>query len=165
MKKLQVFIALAIVTIISSCSKDDAITPANFAEIKLIDIKAKNNLMLATNILTTDGTGILWSAGTVVVFKTSTSTYGKFEVLSINPALNNALKLNVVLFNADGTIKSATNNLVIRGTYGCNLDIPAEDGVGLQSDFKWNRFGANSVNTSLDPLNGAVFLKYMEQSF
>ncbi|MCI4442201.1 MAG: hypothetical protein JHC39_01740 [Lentimicrobium sp.] len=168
MKKAQLVFALVLVTIISSCSKDDATpiptpappTPAatNFAEIRLSHIQAKNSLMTAANIQATDGTGVLWPAGTVMIFKTTAGTYGKFEVVSINLALNDALTINVVLFNADGTVKSTTNNIVVRGTFGCDLDIPAEDGAGLQSDFKWDRLSA--TDTSLKPINGAIFLKY-----
>lgn len=161
MKKLQLVFALALVTIISSCSKDDA-TPipaaTNFTEIKISHIQAKNSLMTAANIQTTDANGPLWTAGTVMIFKTNSGVYGKFEVVNINPSLGNALTLNVVVFNADGTTKSTTNNLLIHGTFGCDLDIPAEDNAGLQSDFKWDR--PTATTTFLAPKNGAIFLKY-----
>jgi PBP1b-binding outer membrane lipoprotein LpoB len=78
MKKLQVFIALVLVTIISSCSKDDAeptSAPTNFDEIKMSDIQAKNNLMSNTTIKASDAAGIKWENGTVVIFKTNAGLY------------------------------------------------------------------------------------------
>lgn len=166
MKKLQLVFALVLVAIISSCSKDDVTpiptppTPAatNFAEIGLSHIQFKNSLLSNANIQATDGTGILWPAGTVIIFKTTAGTYGKFEVVSINLAQNASITINVVLFNTDGTIKSTTNSIVVRGTYSCDLDIPAEQSSGLQIDFFWSR--PTKFDTFLEPKNSAVFLKY-----
>ena len=166
MKKLQLVCALILITFISSCSKDDAApTPepipaaTNFAEIEMSHIVAKNDLMSSTNIIATNDGGILWPVGTVMIFKTNYGTYGKFEVQAIDITANYTISLNVVLFNADGTIKSTTNDLVINGTYSCDLDIPVEITSGSEIDFFWNRFaGVNDVR--LDPKNGAVFLKY-----
>ncbi len=162
MKKLQFIIALALVAIISSCSKDEVTTPIatpkSFDEIKQTDIQAKNSLLSNSDIKASDATGIKWENGTVVIFKTNTGTYGKFEVVNIEKANNYALIVNITLFNSDGTIKSTTNNLLIRGTYQCDLDIPIEGKSGLELDFYWTR--PTALETSLSPTNGAKFLKY-----
>ena len=165
MKKLQVFIALVLVTIISSCSKDETATPiaapTNFDEIKMSHIQAKNSLMTNATLKASDATGIKWENGTVVIFKTNAGLYGKFEVKAIIPSSSNyALTIKVVLFNADGTIKSTTNSIIVRGTYKCDLDVPVEVSANteLQSDFEWARPG--QFDTFLVPRNGAIFLKY-----
>jgi hypothetical protein len=82
-------------------------------------------------------------------------------VKAIIPSSSNyALTIKVVLFNADGTIKSTTNSIIVRGTYKCDLDVPVEVSANteLQSDFEWARPG--QFDTFLVPKNGAVFLKY-----
>jgi hypothetical protein len=163
MKKLQVFIALALVAIISSCSKDETATPiaapTNFDEIKMSNIQAKNSLMTNTTVKASDATGIKWENGTVLIFKTNAGLYGKFEVKAIIPSSSNyALTIKVVLFNANGSIKSTTNSIVIRGTFYSDLDIPNEAASIMQSDFYWDR--PAQFDTFLVPENGAVFLKY-----
>jgi hypothetical protein len=161
MKKLQVFIALILVTIISSCSNDDSAptaAPTNFDQIKLTDIQNRSSLMTATNILASDVVGILWAKGTVVIFKTTEGTFGKLEVVNIEKVNNYALILNITIYNANGTTKNIIKGLLIRGTWGCNLDMPSEETVGLKSDFFWDR--PTQFETYLAPKNGAVFLKY-----
>ena len=161
MKKLQLIITLALVTIISSCSKNDVVptaAPANYDQIKLTDIQNRSSLMTATDILASDFIGILWKKGSVFIFKTSDGTFGKFEVVDILKVNNYALILNVTLFYANGTTKNIINGLLIRGTWGCNLDLPEEDTRSLQSDFFWDR--STQFGTFLIPKNGAVFLQY-----
>ncbi len=161
MKKLQLVTALALVTILSSCSKEDPAPtpqPANYDEIKLVDIQNRSGLMTATNILASDALGFLWPKGTIVIFKTSNGTLGKFEVVNIEKVNNYALTLNVTIYDSNGTIKKSINGLLIRGTWGCNLDTPIEDNAGLQSDFSWYR--PTQFETHLVPNNGAIFLKY-----
>ena len=161
MKKLQVFIALVLVTIIASCSKDDSSptpTPANYDQIKLSDIQNRSSLMTATNIKASDVAGILWAKGTVVIFKTSEGTFGKLEVVNIEKVNNYALIVNITIYNANGSTKNIIKGLLIRGTWGCNLDLPSEEAVGLKSDFFWDR--PTDFDTFLVPKNGAVFLQY-----
>jgi hypothetical protein len=162
MKKIQIFIALILVTIISSCSKDEPAEtiakPTNFEEIKLTDIQKRSSLMTATNILASNAVGFLWTKGTVIIFKTSDGTFGKLEVVNIEKVNNYLLILNITNFNSNGTIKNNIKGYVIRGTWGCNLDLTQEETVGLKSDFLWDR--PTDFETFLVPKNGAVFLKY-----
>lgn len=161
MKKLQLFITLALVTIVSSCSKKDVAPtppPTNYDQIKLTDIQNRSSLMTASNILVSDFVGIVWEKGNVFIFKTNDGTFGKFEVADILKINNYALIVNVTVFNANGTTKNIINGLLIRGTWGCNLDLPEEDNASLQSDFLWDR--PTQFGTFLVPKNGAVFLQY-----
>jgi hypothetical protein len=161
MKKLQLIIAFALVTILTSCSKDEPAptpSPTNYNEIKLTDIQNRSSLMTAANILASDAVGLLWKKGNVVIFKTSAGTFGKFEVVEIEKVNNYALVLNITIFNPNGSTKNIIKGLLIRGTWGCNLDIPEEDVTSLKADFFWSR--PTQFDTYLVPNNGAVFLKY-----
>jgi hypothetical protein len=160
MKKLQLIIVLALVPILFYCFKSNPNTkPTNIDEINNSDIKAKYSLMTTNVIVAKNEKGVLLETGAVMIYITNSNTFGKLEVVSIN-AIDNELTLNVILLNADGTIKSKTNNVIIHSGLGCDLDVPAEDNLGLRSDIKWNIYGDNNVKASIDLINGALFLKY-----
>jgi hypothetical protein len=160
MNKAQLYITLLLIPILFCCFQNKLNTePTKFDKINNLDIKAKYRLMTTNVITAKDSTGILVKAGEIMVFKTNNDSFGKLEVVSIN-ALNNTLTLNVVLYNGDGSIKSTENNVTIHSSLGCDLDIPSEGNVGLKSDIKWNIYGTNNVNASIDPINGTLFFKY-----
>lgn len=144
----------------SSCGKDDDVKkPANYADISLADIKAKESLLSGNTISSTNAGGIIWKPGDVYIFKTRSGRFGKFRVVSINAASNYDLTIAAVIYNQDGSIAEQRDSIVIRGTWGCNLEILAEDPDPLDLDFHWGR--ANSTDTYLSPENGARFMKYV----
>ncbi len=158
MKKVT-FIA-ALVCILFSCKKNKTTTPAlpaNFSEIKMSTIQAKETELSTSSIIATSNTAS-WQANDVFVFKTSDNLYGKFQVVSIDPANNFKIIMNVTVYNSDGSVKIANSAFGVRGTYTCDLDLLIEGAAGSIVDFHWNRLTGNFTN--FDPKNNAKFAKY-----
>lgn len=144
----------------SSCGKDDDVKkPTNYAEINLANIKAEESRLSDTTIFSTNAGGIIWKPGDVYIFKTRNGRFGKFRVVSINAASNFDLTIEAAVYNHDGTIAEESGSVVIRGTWGCNLEILAEGINSADLDFHWGR--ANPTDTYLSPQNGAKFMKYV----
>lgn len=160
MKTFKFIFILLSGLILSNCNKDDNDpSPQNYDDLTRQDILNKESQMIAGNITTTNADGLIWLAGDVIVYKTSEGRYGKFEILSIDQADNYKLTIKLTTFADNGSVFISTNNLVIRGTYLCDLDTAIEMGInGTDEDFHWNR--QTSTLTYLSPYNGAKFLKY-----
>lgn len=144
----------------SSCGKDDDVQkPANYAEISLADIKAKESLLSGDMIPASNAGGVIWKPGDVFIFKAHGGRFGKFRVVSINTAANYELTIAAVIYNNNGSVAEQTESLVIRGTWNCNLEALVEETDPLKMDFQWGR--ANATDTYLSPENGAKFMKYV----
>lgn len=163
MKTLKILSLLAITLFTMSCSKDDdpktapVVGPTNYSEIQLSDIVTKESQMSTADLTATDATGIKWTPGTVVVYKTTDNHYGKFEVVSIDMSTNYAVTFKATNFNADGSVNNSTSNFLVNGTYLADIDIFVMAN-NTSSDFHWNR--ETSTVTKLAPKNGAKFYKY-----
>ncbi|UCG48779.1 MAG: hypothetical protein JSU94_03175 [Phycisphaerales bacterium] len=92
-------------------------------------------------------------SGTFLIYVTDEGRYGKFVVRSFDKANGYRLTIDWITYNADGSIYSAGDELVIRGTYFCDLDEGLEVTTG--SDFHWSM--ATTTTRSLNPRNGAKF--------
>ncbi|WP_373548111.1 hypothetical protein [Haliscomenobacter sp.] len=87
--------------------------------------------------------------GTLVFYRTNQGRYGKMEILEYG----HSLRVRCTTYNDNGTIFRANENLTVRGTWSCDLDIASEAQAG--ADFFWNQ--RTSVLRSLDPIGGARF--------
>lgn len=165
MKTLKQLSILIILVFTISCSKDDnsepIATPANFSEIKLSDIIAKESKMSSASIIGTTEAGIQLTPGTVIIYKTSENHYGKLEVVSIDlsASSNYAITFKASNFNAEGSVNNSTSNFLVNGTYEADLDLLTTGGEASFKDFFWKRL--TTTNTNLEPENGAKFYKYI----
>lgn len=161
MKLIKLVTFILFVLALSSCKKDKepgTTEPRNFTEIDLSDIKEKESLMSDEAIQTSGVNGVGWNIGEVYVYRTRSGMYGKFRVGTIEPAENYRLTITAVTYNPDGSVYKEINKLVIRGTFGANLEDMVE-GVSMSDiDFQWVR--QSQVNTIFTPTNGAAFIVY-----
>jgi len=89
---------------------------------------------------------------TILLYKTNEGRYGKLLV----KAYGYNLTLKWFTFNPNGTLHTKGDNLVIRGTYMCDLDSGKE--TQTSSDFWWQQVSA--TERYLTPQNGAIFAPY-----
>ncbi|MGQ9571389.1 MAG: hypothetical protein ACUVUQ_11250 [Thermodesulfovibrionales bacterium] len=89
---------------------------------------------------------------TILLYKTNEGRFGKLLV----KAYGYNLTLRWFTFNPNGTLHSKGDNLVIRGTYMCDLDSGRE--IQSSSDFWWQQ--ATATERYLNPQNGAHFALY-----
>lgn len=161
MKLIKLVTFILFVLALSSCKKDKkpgTTAPRNFTEIDLSDIKQKESLMSDEAIQTSGVNGVGWNIGDVYVYRTRSGLYGKFMVGTIEPAANYRLTITAVTYNPDGSVHTEINKLVIRGTFGANLEDMVE-GVSMSDiDFQWVR--QSQVNTIFTPTNGGAFIVY-----
>ncbi len=88
-------------------------------------------------------------AGTILVYQTSEGRYGKMEIVSYGYDLI----VRWLTYNDDGTVYSQGDNLVVHGTWQCDLDLGVEGDAS--ADFWWEQ--VTSVERYLVPQNGARF--------
>ncbi len=118
-----------------------------FDTITLSDIK--KTVLSADRINGSDSPSNRIPAGTILLYQTSDRRYGKLEVVSYGSNLT----LKWVTYNADGTVYSNGNNLLIRATWECDLDLGIEGGT--LADFWWEH--VTSTARYVQPINGAIF--------
>lgn len=143
-----------------SCKKDNdgaGRQPSDFNGISISHVKAIEPALSEAEIYATESGNILWNTGDVFVFKTNKGVYGKFKVVGINAAQNDNLVINAEIFNADGSTLQQNENLLVRGTWTCDLDSLKETSIGANADFHWRR---TQNNTILNPYNGAKYSRY-----
>lgn len=90
--------------------------------------------------------------GTIVLYRTNEGRYGKLLIKTYGYNLT----LRWKTFNPDGSTYSEGDDLVIRGTWLCDLDLGKESRAS--SDFWWRQVTA--VERYLVPKNGAKFAIY-----
>jgi len=154
---------MLLVFILPFCKKDkdpepEPAVPRTFAQINLNHIKQKESLMSDEAIQTSGVNGVGWKMGEVYVYRTRSGLYGKFRVGTIEPAVNYRLTITAVTYKQDGTVHNEIEKLVIRGTFGANLEDMAEGVSYTDIDFQWVR--QSQVNTMFTPTNGGAFIVY-----
>jgi hypothetical protein len=131
---------------------------SQFAEITKAHVAAKTSAMSDSYFETSNNSGVLWQPGDAYVFTTNEGRLGKFEVKSIIPQENYKLTIHVVIFNEDGSIAKEKTDVVINGTWACDLDAAQESISFTVVDFAWSR--STATVTYFSPMNGAKFAKY-----
>jgi hypothetical protein len=151
--------AISIFSCKKNASEPTPVPPKNYSEITNAHLQSKDAAMAATIIPASNGSGLIMKTGDVFVYKTSNGLYGKFEIVAIDIPTNYKLTINAVTYNADGSVKTTNNGLIINGTFLCDLDLLTEGLDNTTSDFKWSRVTATETN--LEPKNAAKFYKYI----
>jgi hypothetical protein len=91
--------------------------------------------------------------GQVILYKTSSGNYGKMEI--VDYAYD--LRVRWVTYEgSSGNVIKSGDDLMIRGTWLCDLDAGSEVGVTPEADFHWGIQSAG-VEQYIDPKNGALF--------
>lgn len=124
-----------------------------FDQITKAHVAAKASEMSDDYFETSNSSGVLWQPGDTYVFTTNEGRLGKFEVMSIVPQENYKLTIHVVIFNEDGSIAKEKTDVVINGTWACDLDAAQESISFAVVDFAWSR--STSTITYFGPMNGA----------
>ncbi len=94
-------------------------------------------------------------AGTIVVYRTDESRYGKLLIEEYGIDLH----IRWHTYTLDGAgVHDSGNDLQVGGTYLCDLDTGVVGTDLLISDFRWEL--DTSVERYLEPWNGAVFAVY-----
>jgi len=154
-----VLIAFSLVSCKKESDKTEEHSPANYGELTKADIAKVSQSMSDSSIPATDASGHLLDVGDVLVYKTNEGRYGKMEILAIDDATNYQLTVKAVTYDLnDDNTYSSSPNLVIRGTWICDLDTMVETSDGNIADFHWERI--NATDTKLRPLNTAIFALY-----
>jgi hypothetical protein len=159
MNLIKLITFVLFVLTLTSCKKDkkpETTEPRTFAEINLSYIKQKESLMSDEAIQTSGVNGVGWKTGEVYLYRTRSGLYGKFRVGTIEPAVNYRLTITAVTYNDDGSVHNEMEKLVIRGTFGANLEDMAEGTSTSDIDFLWSR--QDQVITIFTPTNGAAFI-------
>ncbi len=154
---LLLLILLMTVSFISNCAgrieqhDDDEFDAISLTEIKSADlsrdkINASNN---ETNQI---------PDGTILVYETSEGRFGKLRITNYGPNLT----LKWRNFNPDGSVESDGENLVIKGTWFCDLDLGEEGAPSTSDDFHWEL--VTDVERYFAPRNGARFAIFKEVS-
>ncbi len=101
------------------------------------------------------------NTGSILFYKTDEDRYGKMLIRKIEPIANYRVTIDYVTYNNDGTVFSSGDGLVIRGTFGADLDDGTESGAGEDRDFNWSR--NNTTNTTFFTNGGtfAIFSGYI----
>jgi len=89
---------------------------------------------------------------TILLYRTNEGRFGKLLIKTYGYNLT----LKWLTFNPNGALHSKGDNLVIRGTYSCDLDSGKE--TQTSSDFWWQQ--VSSAERYLTPQNGATFALY-----
>jgi hypothetical protein len=156
---LAIIFALSIFSCKKNATDTTPVLPKNYSEITNAHLQSKDASMATTIIPASNATGLIMKAGDVFAYKTNNGLYGKFEIVAIDIPTNYKLTINAVTYNADGSVKTTNNGLIINGTFLCDLDLLAEGLDNTTSDFKWSR--ATTADTNLEPKNAAKFYKYI----
>ncbi len=97
--------------------------------------------------------------GQIVIYKTTMGLFGKFRVKLFQPGVSNDLYIEWVTYFIDGSVYSSGSNLLIRGTWSCDLDAGIEVVSDPSQDFFWNQ--QTSSERYIQPQNGAILSLYM----
>jgi hypothetical protein len=92
--------------------------------------------------------------GTIVVYKTRKGKFGAFHVTTYGYNLT----LSWITYNADSSVYSKGDGLVIHGTWTADLDSGKEANSTASGDFWWEQ--ATSVQRNIVPESGATFAVY-----
>lgn len=118
------------------------------------DIAGMEDEMSSESIDGSDGND--FGQGTFFVYKTSLDRFGKFIVEGLDKSENNQLTIAWVTYDDDGLAYSSGSDMVIRGTFNCDLDEGAEvSAFGPDGDWWWQM--VDSSTRSLNPVHGAKF--------
>jgi len=89
--------------------------------------------------------------GAIVLYKTNSNRFGKFQV----EQSGYTLAMRWVTFDEAGGVFSSGRNLVINGTFSCDLDEGKQVDLGPSADFQWDQITYQIRR--LEPKNGARF--------
>jgi hypothetical protein len=160
--KIQAFSAplllLCSLLLVIACKKDDPVQVPllSFDELSRNDIAQLNNQLSGESILASDASGNLFQPGDIILYKTNGNRYGKLKILNINDASNKDLVVAAVTYQDNGSVYNQKDNLLIRGTWLCDLDLISE--TNQNGDFHWSR--EDEFTTNLTPRGNAVFYWY-----
>lgn len=135
--------------------------PLTFGSIEVAHIKRHEGRMATTAIMSTNEEGIIWNTGDVFLYRTKSGAYGKFQVVEINHLQHFKLTLKAVTYAADGTVARKSDELVVKGTWSCDLDNLEEVTDDRQADFFWSRH--DEAVTYFEPSNNARFVKFIAE--
>lgn len=124
---------------------------ADFNRISLSDIQAAS--LSSVRINGSNNASNQIPTGTIVIYRTNVGRYGKLLIKEYGYNL----KLRWTTYNTSGSVYSQGDNLVIRGTWSCDLDLGRETQTGR--DFWWQQ--ETSIERYLSPKNGAKFAIYL----
>ena len=119
----------------------DQITLAEIIQVPLSwdPINGSNN---STNLIPRD---------TILVYKTNEGRFGALQIT----AYGRDLTLSWRTFKSDGTLHSTGRNLVVKGSYYCDLDQGSAGGGSPSADFQWRM--VTSSKRYITPVNQAEF--------
>ncbi|RKY24990.1 MAG: hypothetical protein DRP62_02435 [Planctomycetota bacterium] len=91
-----------------------------YSELRRAHIAAMEAGMSTASIDSSDGNEFM--PGTYFIYKTDEGRFGKFMVENYEPDENHCLIIRWVTYNADGSVYSSGDRLVIRVSWYCDLD-------------------------------------------
>ncbi len=123
----------------------------SFDNASLQDLQAYDAYMTETAINgNVDETNQL-SNGTVLFYVTNEKRYGKMRIMEYGYNLN----IDWITYGYNGEIYKCGGNLIIRGTWSCDLDFGVESSIS--ADFWWEQ--KTEIVRNLVPKNNARFYK------
>lgn len=122
-----------------------------YKDLRWEDISAMEDEMSTASIDASNGNEFM--PGTYFVYKTDEGRYGKFMVENYEPAENHRLTIRWVTCTSWAYVKSHGTNLVIRGTWSCDLD----EGLETTTGQDWNWMLVSATERRLRSYNGAKF--------
>ena len=91
----------------------------------------------------------------MIAYITRADRYGKMQVTRNDASSNHGRRFDYTTFAADGAMGASTNDILVPGTWGFDLDLPsATPGTGVSDFWFWNKTAAVR---SLTPLGTARF--------
>lgn len=134
--------------IVATQSTPAASARPTFDAITSADLLARTASLSSEPINGSDAANAL-RPGTIVLYRTSEGRYGKLEVLESGYDL----VLRFVTYDANGTVHSASDRLVVPGTYLADLDRGTV--TDASADFQWSQ--RSETVRYLEPTRGAMF--------
>lgn len=122
--------------------------PTSFSDITVEDIMSAS--LSSRNINGSDNSSNRIPRGTILVYRTSEGRYGKLQIRKYDYNLT----IRWTTYDRNGRVHSTGSNLVIRGTWSCDLDEGIESNTS--ADFWWQQ--ETSRERYLTPKNGAKFV-------
>lgn len=161
MKKNVLLVVLIACIGFIACKKDkeELPQPKTYEDLDRKAIAARAASMKGMPVTASDAAGIHWKTGDVYIFKNRLNAFGKFRIISIDPADNHKLRIAAVTYNPDGRLDKQSDGFNIRGTFSADLALLSETTEYTATDFSWAR--ETETNTFFIPGNGAVFAKYV----
>ncbi len=152
MKKMILLLSIPLMAFLA-CKKDKK--GDVFAQVGIAEINAHKTDLSVNQLVFSQGGVQKIKPGAIIFYKNSDWVYGKLKVVSVsNVGPDYLLTIDLVNYNADGTVLFEKKGITIRSGYYCDLKLGVEAN-GTVEDFGW--LNPQDMDFVIDPVNDTLF--------